>query len=56
VSESEWIPIGATYDMGAWSVLWARETEDGWEFRDGVVGLAHLRGHDTPGGVKSHHD
>ena len=49
----DWVPVGADYGLGSWTVLWARRTETGeWEFMEGSVGFAHIDG-GTPGGVKS---
>lgn len=48
----EWMPIGASYQFGAWLTLWARPTSDGWEFREGRIGGSHIAA-GTPGGVQS---
>lgn len=50
--QNDWIPIGADYDMGSWSVLWAKLTKDGWEFRQGSIGLSYIE-KGTPGGVST---
>lgn len=51
-NETNWIPIGATYGFGSWSVLWAKRTDGGWAFREGSVGLNHVEP-GTPDGVRT---